>query len=104
MAAGLALDHVFVERLWRTVKFEEVVRAKRLRQLLHWASHLTMKPAVPSVVPYAKRRHGNAPSKACRQYPRSQLTESAAVRQHSLGEHQVEPGLGWRVWSTQVNA
>jgi transposase InsO family protein len=101
---GRALDNIFVERLWRTVKYEDVVRhASRLR---HCSTHSSLgtEPAVPSAVPYAVRRQRKAPSKACGQCTRRTRSDGAPVRGRLRCQHQVAPGLGLRAWSTQVNA
>jgi len=101
---GRALDNIFTERLWRSVKYEEVVR--RASGLRHCSTHdeVETEPAVPSAVPYAVRRQRKALSKACRQCTRSRPTDSALVRGHWRCQHHAAPGLGLRVWSTHVNA
>jgi len=64
---GRALDNIFTERLWRSLKYEEVVR--RASGLRHCSTHSSLgtEPAVPSAVPYAVRQQRKVLSKACRQ-------------------------------------
>jgi len=99
-----ALDNIFSERLWRSVKYEEVVR--RASGLRHCSAQreLGTEPAVPSAVPYAVRRQRKTPSKACRQCTRRHSTDSALARGRWRCQHHAAPGLGLRVWSTHVNA
>jgi putative transposase len=101
---GRAHDNIFTERLWRSVKYEEVVR--HVSRLSHCSTHpfLGTEPAVPSAVPYAVRRQRKAPLKACRQCTRRLPTDGAPARGRPRCQHQAVPGLGLRVWSTYVNA
>jgi len=81
---GRALDNIFIERLWRSVKYEEVVR--RESGLRHCSTRYQSgtEPAVPSAVPYAVRQQRKALSKACRQCTRGQSAAAFAVRKRQV--------------------
>lgn len=94
---GRALDNIFTERLWRTVKYEEVVRHEAVRRIV-WPEIIQIRPVVPSTVPYEVRRQGNSSSKALGQcihrYKTGTFPVRGAVSLPASGGEE----LGWTAW------